>query len=161
MADWNRDHYTFTFIRSPWTRVLSAYIDKVEKRRDRNPKNNRWAAYARDHQLASFADFVHHLEKSDPADMNPHWAPQSLLLMRDRIDYDFIGKFEDMERDGAIVLERLGIPGQLSDLSHTHHQTGADQLVADYYTPELVEIIGRIYAEDVELGSYSAPVITS
>ena len=108
---------------------------------------------------ARFTDFVHHLEKSDPADMNPHWAPQSLLLMRDRLDYDFIGKFEDMAEDGAKVLERLGIDESLEALSEVPHQTGADRRIAEYYTPELIERIGRLYAEDVELGGYEPPAL--
>lgn len=153
---WNRDYFTFTFIRNPWTRTLSAYLNKFAK--DRESGSSRYFIdYARKHGIDSFETFIRHLEASKPGGMNAHWAPQSLLLNPRVIDFDFIGRFENMEADSVHVLGRLGIGGTLGGFSLSPHRTNADERISEYYTPERVDRVGRLFADDVQLGGYQPP----
>jgi hypothetical protein len=62
-----------------------------------------------------------------------------------------------MDRDAPHVLERLGIQESLADLSVFPHKTNASDRTAEFYTPSLIEKVGRVFAADVELGDYEPP----
>ncbi len=77
-------YFTFTFVRNPFTRVLSAYLDKVTST---NPKFKKllWV----DGRAISFRAF---LERLDDGWLmkNVHWAPQSALIPLDAARLNFV-----------------------------------------------------------------------
>jgi hypothetical protein len=82
-------------------------------------------------------------------DMNPHWAPQSFLLAIDKLQYDFLGRFEYFEDSiGQLVSRRkLRVPeGALH--SGQRHATSADRRLAEHYTRKAEERVREIYRED-------------
>jgi hypothetical protein len=87
--------------------------------------------------------------EQDPADMDIHWAPQHFLLSLDKVEYDFLGRFEFFRTHLESVIDVLGldVPRELVEM-RTAHVTGAQRRLHDYYDKEAVELVQRIYRED-------------
>lgn len=111
----------FAFVREPYSRAVSCYMDKFLNKAEyyvQSEYRNFLAElfdwrYARslDVETAprpSFVEFVDELAKQSPLAMNEHWRPQSLLCGFGEIPYDFIGRMENLRDDTAYVLSRLG-----------------------------------------------------
>jgi hypothetical protein len=88
--------FKFTVVRNPYTRTLSAYLDKIERRAVRAGKES------------SFRDFLLQAKKT-PRFLysNAHWAPQSSLMLIPVEQFDFIGKVETLDQDLAEIKRRI------------------------------------------------------
>jgi hypothetical protein len=83
--------------------------------------------------------------------------PQYLFLEIDgQLVMDFIGRFENLNSDFKYVCNKLMQPYKLE-----HVNRSADQYIGDikldyreYYTKELRDMVGDIYARDIELFGY-------
>ncbi|CAI7894439.1 unnamed protein product [Closterium sp. NIES-54] len=130
----DRRLFRFVFLRDPFVRVASAYLDKhvagsvgskgrrasgseerILKGRQqwnmlffgRVPKLLAQLANPVSH-LLSFRDFVYLIERVPKDWLEPHIAPQARLCGLHHIKYDFVGRLESLERDAATVLHHLG-----------------------------------------------------
>ena len=86
-------HFTFGFVRNPYSRILSCYLDKIignqwEKDR-RLPK----IGYDPSDEL-TFVEFLNAIRKYPVEEWDIHWMPQVVLLAHGKIDLDFVGKQE-------------------------------------------------------------------
>lgn len=137
--------FKFAVVRNPFSRTLSAYLDKVERR-----------ARARNHE-SSFEGFVNYLEQGGLY-RNAHWAPQTTLLLIPVQRFDFVGKVERYAEDWAEVLRSLqGLSSDISPApSFLDNATGADAKLSRYYTPSLVKRVAQIYRADFEAFGYDA-----
>ena len=151
---------TFSFFRNPYTRLLSAYLDKLCS--DENRDSYQWVAQAAgyaDNSEMTFERFVEYLEKGRNVYSNIHWAPQTAIcpIAIDRLD--LIGQLENLEGD----LERLtglllGKPSPVTVLSREQNRQGAQSKLQRYYTPQLMGRVHHLYAEDfTALGYDPAP----
>ena len=155
------------FVRNPWTRVLSAYRSKLEGLRPSQVSDSPRRRYLKtvlshlrkDDAPISFDEFIGYLEATPPEQMNEHWQPQSQIAGLGYVRYDFIGQFEQLERDVENIVARCGLPqfycGEIKTVPPTH--SSRSEQIRHYYTPELIERVGRIYAEDVRQLGYSWP----
>lgn len=138
--------YRFTFVRNPYVRVLSAYLDKIERK----------AAHGG--RAVSFLEFLRRLERGELY-RNAHWAPQASLLLLPVTEYDFIGRVESLERDLAAVLEILqGRPGDRTPRSALGNWTGAGGRLAQYYDDASLALVRRLYARDFEVFGYEPAI---
>lgn len=169
------DYFAFAFVRNPWSRVVSAYLNKFQSvnvtsepviaklRRDRR----------REDLTADvpFREFIEHLARGNPRKFDEHWRPQHLFL-KDR-PLDFLGRFEHLPRDFAWVQQRLELETPLPHHNVTSYaeQSESTECVADvtasklkrrgpfpdyrrFYTPRLRDLVGQIYAEDINRFGY-------
>jgi len=135
--------FRFAFVRNPYTRVLSAYLDKVERRAVRRGEESR------------FEDFLASL-KRDQLHANAHWTPQADLLLLPFEQFDFIGKVENLTQDLETVRQRLlNVPIDAGMRDERSNATNANSKIAQYYTPGCAEIVRDLYARDFELFGYS------
>ncbi|CAI6000725.1 unnamed protein product [Closterium sp. NIES-65] len=118
------DYFKFTFVRNPYTRLPSAYLNKHVgggPPHDREYWNARFfhniAPYRQlldrnnGSDLFDFPDFVEltwHMEKNKRCIMDPHIMPEADVCELHRIKYDYVGRFENYEHDVAEVLSRFG-----------------------------------------------------
>ena len=160
-----------SFVRSPKSRILSAYRNKIEPyalgARDTDIENDFWAkVYSIIHteihqgnsqEKVSFYDFLIWLESSTHSYVkNEHWLPQYQLVSPDKIDYDFIGRFEDIEEDAKILLNKLDCDITFPSQKDVRFPgTGASQLVENYFTEEISLLVERLYQKDFEFFSYN------
>jgi hypothetical protein len=136
--------FRFAVVRNPFTRTLSAYLDKVERRAKRN------------HQASSFKDFLYGLAEQSLY-RNAHWAPQSSLLLLPHAHFDFFGKVENLEYDLAFIKEKIS--GGCRNITPPKHfeanATGATKKLSQYYDHESVEIVRSLFRLDFDLFNYS------
>lgn len=124
----------FTFVRNPYTRLISAYMDKVysvaieslEYQRQMyglfgNDVAQRAKANETRPSFEAYVSAIHDVlmmprtKSSDPkkddffednsSRRDVHWRPQVELVHADIIPVDFVGRFEHTERDQNVVLD--------------------------------------------------------
>ncbi|CAI5519554.1 unnamed protein product [Closterium sp. Naga37s-1] len=141
-----RDFTRFVFLRNPYTRVLSAYLDKMLRGGGPDDLGAGFWAQAFFGQLVThslwdvvtfrsgpgtarlrsiweviqlrtgfritFDEFVDFLgeawEIESRFHLDVHIVPQTLLCALDRIKYDFVGRFENMDEDVMTLMRRFG-----------------------------------------------------
>jgi hypothetical protein len=137
--------FTFTFVRNPYSRVLSAYLDKVA-----TGKKNA----GKDGSIPTFGEFCDLLEDGWLyADL--HWAPQMSSLVMPACEFDFIGRVENFEQDFQKVWDRIGGGRQIGNTIHrSQGRTDATNKADDYYDGRSRRIVSSLYAEDFEAFGY-------
>ena len=127
------ESYKFTFVRNPWARVVSLYF---HHRRDRDK-----------YPLAQ-EDFQEWLRLGGTGSVKK--------LMSDfacdengNVIVDFIGRFENLERDFRTICCRIGIDCELPHLNKTNHQD-----YRCYYTEETKEMVRDWARKDIEMFGY-------
>lgn len=160
------------FVRDPFERILSAYNDKiaqndsgssikaakriiVSKRTDGTPK---WVT-------PQFLEYVKYLTDPDTSkNYNPHWAKYVDLCQPCLIQYDFIGTFEESEKDIEGALKYMAIDGIVQfpkrNISYKHNKTlnavySFYKQIPDFYLRKL----WQLFKIDYLLFSYPLPTI--
>ena len=163
--------FKFTFVRDPYSRLLSAFKDKFENlstSADRPGRDPFWLKYGaklkRDaHEVGvaenngpdlTFNEFVRVVCRMTPKTMNEHWHPQALLACVGEIKYDFIGHFERLDRDVPMALANLGVDSFPTLQDMRWRPTNALDLVDNYYNPELRELVRQKYDVDFRAFDY-------
>lgn len=170
------EYFKFTVVRSPWSRAVAAYLDKVVK-----PTR----AYARCPQKLppelvalsrmTFNESLEILRSSSDARLEKHWRSQISFIRGVKLDY--LGSFENLDRAFQVIDERLGVDMKTSvvprvraakrtkyqarptDLSGNYGDVPASELAkletfpqADaFYDDRTRAIIAARFHEDVEL----------
>lgn len=151
-----RAFLTFGFYRNPYTRLLSAYLDKVQSAE--NQEAYQWVArdagYA-DNREMTFERFVAYLERRRNRYANIHWAPQTAITPLPVEELDFVGYTECLREDLARLLEQLlDEPPAFELVVREHNRQGANQKLREHYTPELMERVHRLYEPDFQRLGY-------
>jgi len=148
--------FKFSFVRNPFTRTLSAYLDKIV--RNQRHKRSILLALGRDPdelgQFVSFKEFVQAVVSIEPYHRDNHWRPQVEQLFLPMVHYDFLGRFERLDEDLGTALRRItGVrPGAVArDLSY---KTDAAAGIAEYYDDETADLVRMAYADDFETFGY-------
>ncbi|WP_461517348.1 sulfotransferase family 2 domain-containing protein [Porticoccus sp.] len=148
----NSDYFTFSFVRNPWDRLVSAYH---YIRSGGAPKRDKKLSlmFA---DFKNFDDFVDKWVNEDNINSHLHFIPQSRFLTNFNgvLDLDFVGRFEDL-RDGLeIVLKNLDVSGvKVSSLKKINavKRDGYKK----YYSDNAINVVSELYKKDVELFGYS------
>ncbi len=142
--------YKFTFVRDPYARTLSAYLDKIARGKAQSRHFHRWRGATAE---PAFIDFLRFLDDGG-LHRDPHWAPQSDLLLLPAERFDFIGKVERLGEDLAQVVARVFDPATEPVLLRAGPRTDTRALMADFYTPEAIRTVNRLFARDFEAFGY-------
>ena len=157
------DYYKWAFVRNPWDRLLSCYMDKIV--------GSTWRfthipfpagsikvlrrKYHNIHQFNSmtFEDFVKRVVKIPDFLCDNHILPQHYFFNPQEMD--FIGRFENFEADMFKILNVV-VPDcdikKLEKINQSNNKGGRSY--RDHYTDEMREIVARKYARDIELFDY-------
>ncbi|XP_069951057.1 carbohydrate sulfotransferase 11-like isoform X2 [Cherax quadricarinatus] len=136
-----------TTTRHPLRRVVSAYRDKLYAPSDMEDmdisahikktltqKFGTSSTHTKD-DVVSFADYIRlitHQEDDEDISWDGHWRPIHQMCNPCGIDYDFIGKFENLHEDMNHVLQWLGVDKIVRELPVPMKNTGADHLASFY-----------------------------
>nr|WP_246441342.1 sulfotransferase family protein [Aminobacter aganoensis] len=150
-----RASVSFCFVRNPYARVLSAYLDKIATNENRREIFLR-GLVEDPREPISFAQFLDVVSGQTPDTMNAHWRPQCYHNMIDSIGYDFIGAFETLNSDLLEIL-KIATPSAISFVSAVdEHRTSAMEYLKQYYEFESsVRSVQSIYKRDFEVFGYS------
>lgn len=108
-------YFRFVFVRNPWARLVSAYLDKIGRAEQPLMGNaldvivgmQERHGQCRDLvRRISFRRFVESTLLVSDAQLDEHWRPQVSFLTDHR--FDFVGRFEDAEAGFAVVNAHLG-----------------------------------------------------
>ena len=133
-----QSYFKFGFVRNPWDRVVSLY--------ERNE-----AVQMREQM--SFEEFVRWIQYSSSTCVHssPHRYQLDWFVDADgKMLADFVGRFERLQEDWAVVARKLGV-------SETLSQTRANPRLrhyTDYYTTETQRIIEEKFKVDIETFNY-------
>lgn len=150
--------YKFCFCRNPYTRLLSAYIDKIKT--NKPEKKYILQSLGKDAsdmtQEISFASFIHVISQQKVINMNSHWRPQYYQTFQEAISYDYIGKIEYFETDINSILSEISSDYQKYISTEKRHSTNSNKLLNIYYTPELKKLVQQIYEIDFSYFGYES-----
>jgi len=147
--------FSFTFLRNPWDRLRSAYLDKVNR-----------VVFVPNNDHATFGEFLEAIDGSDPRGMNAHWMPISTRCATagpNQFTYSKVYKLEDhFEASIAEAFTHIGIPEERSyqalDKVGRQNPGDSDHSLAarlDAYESEYSRrIISETYRDDIEVGGY-------
>lgn len=146
------DAYTFAFVRNPWDRFVSAF--HYLKRKPMTDDDRLWA----DQVLAEYPDFDSFVSSMMSSRrflgtvmMWRHFAPQWWYVADEqgKLAIDHVGRFEDFARELVTVGETLGIDANL-----VHENKVARAHYSEFYTPDSIDFVGRLYKRDIDWFSY-------
>lgn len=145
--------YKFAIVRDPWDRLVSAYhFLRAGGLTDAD------AAFSKAHMqgFGDIDDFVANgLERPEILNWT-HFKPQ-VLFLRDprtgRLGMDFLGRFETLAADYALIAGHLGIGRPLP-----HKNKGASKpKTGPALSAASIKRIGEVYAEDAAALNYAPP----
>lgn len=147
---------SFSFVRNPWARLVSAYREKVHKDyATKKMLNGVYKGFLDSgipvHNNMSFAAFCEVVCAIPDMRTDKHLRSQSSFVIRKGAPIvSFLGKVETMESDWNTLMDRVGLDFKLAHLNHTGHQH-----YSNYFTDtRLINLVGDRYAEDVRNFDY-------
>lgn len=151
--------FIFSFVRNPFARVLSSYLDKVVLRSDGTSRPP-GVALRKKFGLSpgtelSFRDFLRLIVRSHPAEDDVHWRPQFDNIFFNNVRLDYIGKVENFDQDISTIFSRLFSESERLDGTWTPHATRAQEKLRKHYGDVEVELVLKKYANDFAAFGYS------
>lgn len=143
--------FKFTFVRNPFSRALSGYIDKIVNSKPERERLLPPLGIEPDNEPPSFAHFLRAVAHQAPELRDYHWAEQSWLTQPAAIQYDFVGRFERFGDDFEHVCKQIGFTATVPAVEHSTH---ADKRYSEFYGPEEVELVREIYSRDFQTFGY-------
>lgn len=136
--------FTFTFVRNPLDRLLSAYTHQMAADSQKT--------ILRQHGIrsdATFAEFVEVVAQLPDEGCNVHVRSQHRFVSdADGVFVEYVGRFEQLDAQWSALADRFGLP----HLPHRHAY--AHPPLAEAYTRELARLAAQRYARDIELFGY-------
>jgi len=141
-AAWRRK-FTFTVVRNPWDKVVSHYHYRKKTNQTGLGENP-----------IDFSEWVHRCYvDQDPVyyDQPRMFMPQRQWLVdeQDQLLVEFVGRFESLPQDFERICQRLGVRASLG-----HAKPSARGGYRNYYDAATRDIIGRVFAADLETFDY-------
>ena len=146
-----KSHYSFSFVRNPFDRLIAAYNNKVIEI-DEPPLPMRRMGIV--HNMP-FEDFLHALVDTSLADYDVHLMPQYFILQSgEHLVPKFIGRMEHISEHWGILRKRLlrrGIRIAKSLPEKNVRRIGRNSLRSYFHKPDIIEKFLQIYGQDVKL----------
>lgn len=139
------DFFRFTFVRNPYTRALSCYLEKfVENQYERERLSPELGLTAS--VIPSFEEFLIAVREQSPGARDIHWEGQAFLLRPHAMKYTFVGRFEQFGSHWKKVFEYLGLPA--GGQAQMRHSTDASSRLSAHYGWRERALVREIYVED-------------
>ena len=139
-------HFKFTFVRNPYDRLISGWMDKIVNGGDGGGVKDE----ALRDRLKDLDFFVDWLTNQDPADLNIHYRPQHLLVPE---ELDFIGRTETLTKDLALVLSHIGLSKGIP-IPH-RNKSGSDPALLRDAKPSTLDKVNRLLEPDFKRFGYA------
>lgn len=159
-----REHFKFAFVRNPWDRLVSCYTNKVMDAKETQATEPPFRHVpsekgSRLYRGMPFAEFVETIYEIPDEESNMHFVSQHQVVCgpgEDRhIMADFVGRFENLAADFAVVAERIG-GGKRLELPHKLRSASRrSRPYTEFYDDRLRALVYERYRDDVEIFDYS------
>ena len=143
-------YYTFTFVRNPWDRLVSAYFYLKNSTPYLGDQN-----FAKDFlsEYESFEDFVLNGFGRECIINWVHFRPQISFLLdsKGKLNIDYIGKLESLESDFEKISAQLNFDA-MSLPKKTNTSKRSDY--RSYFNNEMKEKVEFLYSDDIKVFNY-------
>jgi hypothetical protein len=147
-----KQHFIVGFVRNPFDRLVSCWMDKCVNK----PGHRTWPLYGMSGGM-TFDAFARRACEVPHAEADKHWRLQSFdLFTSDGHQLpQVIVHFENLASEWAAASHRINkLTGvSLGQLPHVH--ASGHKPWREYYTPELIELVGDYYRADLINFGYS------
>ena len=156
-----KTYFKFVFVREPLERLLSAYLNKFHSLNETYYPN----VYGRgiikryrpggnpEHKNVTFDEFLNFVINLGNSYWDEHWQTYDKLCHPCAIQYDFIGRFENLEEEASFVLSSIK-----SNVSFPHvRPSSTPSKLSSYYSQisrELLDRVRQTYSGDFEMFGY-------
>jgi Sulfotransferase family len=154
-----QSYYKFSFIRNPWSRVVSCYRDKIQILRP--TAIGKLSILAKHPGLSPglpFDAFIQWLCSAEGGDQcaDRHWISQHKFVTDaiGRVICDFVGKLENIEAHFQAVCDAIRMPPIKLPHGNRSNYDKDPYSYRDFYTSRTRKLIGQRYERDVELFKY-------
>ncbi len=143
------NYFKFCFVRNPWTHAVSDYHWRLN------------AIKGQDVTGITFKEFLKRLDDPtlpDPEGVRPpiitNW---SIYTINDKVALDFIGKYESLDDDLRKVSAKLDLQVDIGTVQAKGSVRPKSKSTRDYYDDESIELVRKIYKNEIECFSYQVP----
>jgi hypothetical protein len=151
----SRRLFRLTFVRNPYTRALSCYLEKIVANESERLWHQRLLGFSQQEPV-TFREFLQGVDRISERDRDPHWRTQAALLKDQQIRFDYIGRFENLDHDFSNILGQLGIRDPAARLQNVdHHKTNARSRLQEFYGPAEIALARKVYQMDFLRYGYS------
>ncbi|HKM61248.1 MAG TPA: sulfotransferase family protein [Acidisphaera sp.] len=153
------DTFKFVFVRNPYSRLASAYCDKILLnpaayliRKIRKSARNQGVAVS---DPITFEQFISVVSRQSLAEMDPHCRPQYHEGRFALVRYDFVGRTEAMHRDLVYAFERIrASEAIIARVTERHNVAGSSVGLWEKVTPEVRRLFLTAYEIDFDILQY-------
>jgi hypothetical protein len=152
--------YLFTFMRNPYTRVISAYEFRFRTWEDniREGASNSFEEYGKNMSFKSYIDVITRTEFDISLRF---YSPQLLAGLPPQINWilnsqgevgvDYIGRTETLEKDVKIIANNIGV-FDVDDIyiPHGNPSTWRHENYKDYYDDESRKKVAQYFERDID-----------
>jgi hypothetical protein len=139
-----KDYFKFSIVRNPWDRLVSTWSDKVQKQWIEHKTSSSGINFFEKYKDKDYSFFIKDIIPCKEIHI------ECLSNLIDLNNIDFIGRFENIQKDFDIICDKIGIPQQqLPHRNKTNHKH-----YTEYYDDETREIVAQKYARDIEYFGY-------
>lgn len=149
------DFLRMTVVRNPYTRVMSAWRKVMLCEPGCEPQHMAIKGKLPDFgkkDLITLAEFVGYLEGEDLRICDAHWSLQSTHAFMDAIDFNFVGKVENMGEVMDRFSRHLGHPDALA----AERKNISEGSSAGHFDAELAARVHALYSADFDRLRYTA-----
>ncbi len=145
--------FLFSVVRNPYTRVASAYLDKIQGQKRQRVPVARALGRASTAPI-TFNEFCAYLAKGGYRD-DVHWFRQTDLIPCGTDCLDYLGSVETLTKDLNAIRTRLAITSETGRSDWKHGKTGATSRLFELYDDESRISVFETYKQDFELLGYA------
>lgn len=142
-----KHYFKFSIVRNPWDIIISKYMDIYwfsHKFKKGVPISERGGAIGY-HATKSLKYFLDHYQPI------PHEHGDGLLDYFDPSQMDFVGRFENRDRDLEYISDKIGIEIDTNTRARVDPEK---KHYTEYYDDETRDIVAERYARDIEYFGY-------
>jgi len=152
------DWTSFSFVRNPWSRLLSLYKQKVgTEATSTRMIDGVYQGFVNHgipiHSEMSFEEFCDVVCDIPDHRTDKHLQSQAYTLIKNgQPIVGFIGKLERMNEDWKLLMEKVGLDYELPHFNRTQKKN--EHYSSDYTSEALVQKVADRYREDIEHFGY-------
>jgi hypothetical protein len=148
-----RRFFLFSVVRNPFTRVASAYLDKIKRKKRQSLIVTR--ALGKPPEAAiSFLEFCRYLHAGGYRH-DVHWFRQTDLIACGVNRLHYIGSVETLDADLRALRSHIGGDLDFRQTSWDHGKTDASSQLLALYDSECLDLVTQTYKPDFRLLGYS------